>query len=234
MNKIIGNLLSLVARDTSKLETFLETSDFFQAPASTKFHSAYPGGLAFHSFLVTEILVRKCKNYKIAKEETAVVVGICHDLCKVNFYFEDVDIPSSAQIKYLMDLASKHNFELFDRILTNKQNASKTIEFLKNNMKGELNLQETSYKIEDSFPFGHGEKSAFIANRLLDLTEEEALAIRFHMGFYDKASHFENKFAINAAMNKYPIVKLACLSDEEASFLEDNYKVSEILDILGG
>ena len=41
---------------------FLENTDFFTAPASTRFHGDYAGGLVEHSMKVYEILVKKVKN----------------------------------------------------------------------------------------------------------------------------------------------------------------------------
>lgn len=41
--------------------------------------------------------------------------------------------------------------------------------------------------VRDTFPLGHGEKSLFLITRHMALTEEEALAIRWHMGAYDDA-----------------------------------------------
>ncbi len=50
---------------------------------------------------------------------------------------------------------------------------------------------------------GHGEKSVILAKRLLDLTEEEELCIRWHMGAYDDS---ENWNPLGAAIEKYPNV----------------------------
>ena len=44
---------------TEKLLAWLETTDFFEAPASTKYHGAYPGGLVEHSLNVCRELVRR-------------------------------------------------------------------------------------------------------------------------------------------------------------------------------
>jgi len=43
------------------------------------------------------------------------------------------------------------------------------------------------YKVVDSFPLGHGEKSVFLLQRYIDLSEKEAMLIRWHMGPYDPA-----------------------------------------------
>lgn len=76
-----------------KLLEFLQSSDFFIAPASTRFHGSYEGGLVEHSINVYECL----KDYLArprAKEvyglnfsdETVAIVSLLHDLCKVNCY----------------------------------------------------------------------------------------------------------------------------------------------------
>ena len=74
---------------------FLETSDFFKAPASSKFHSNYAGGLVQHSINVYKRfknLIRSefGENYseKIS-EESIAIISLLHDICKVNIYKED-------------------------------------------------------------------------------------------------------------------------------------------------
>ena len=48
--------------------------------------------------------------------------------------------------------------------------------------------EEESFIIDDQFPLGHGEKSMFLANKFIKLTDDEALAIRWHMGGFDDAA----------------------------------------------
>lgn len=70
-----------------KLLAWLEKSDFFTAPASSRFHSSHEGGLCEHSVKVYDRL--KEQNELLNAEyndETLAVVALCHDLCKVNFY----------------------------------------------------------------------------------------------------------------------------------------------------
>ena len=73
-----------------KLLTWLEGSDFFSAPASTKYHGSHPGGLLEHSVNVyhrLKYLVETCwPNNNPPSDETIALVSLCHDLCKVNFY----------------------------------------------------------------------------------------------------------------------------------------------------
>lgn len=70
-----------------RLIFFLNSTDFFTAPASTKYHGAYVGGLAEHSWNVRNILTHKNKIYNLGlSQESIDIIGICHDLCKVGFY----------------------------------------------------------------------------------------------------------------------------------------------------
>lgn len=68
---------------------YLDKSDFFTAPASTKFHGSYTGGLCEHSLNVYDELVRIAGLYKSRSEtsmESIAIVSLFHDLCKVNLY----------------------------------------------------------------------------------------------------------------------------------------------------
>ena len=70
-----------------KLLDYLEKSDFFTAPASTRFHSNFEGGLCLHSINAYKRFKKLCEaeNFKVS-EETVAVCGLLHDLCKVNYY----------------------------------------------------------------------------------------------------------------------------------------------------
>lgn len=82
-----------VERDGSeKLIDWLERSDFFEAPASTKLHSSYEGGLCQHSINVYKRFRKLVENEygpnwenKISAESVAII-ALLHDVCKVNYY----------------------------------------------------------------------------------------------------------------------------------------------------
>ena len=86
-------LLRTVNREgIESLIQFLEKSDFFIAPASTRFHGDHEGGLAEHSMKVYEILKHKvANNIKGIEvpEESIIIIGLLHDICKTNFYKVD-------------------------------------------------------------------------------------------------------------------------------------------------
>ena len=71
----------------SDLMEWLDTTDFYTAPASTRYHGAYEGGLAVHSLNVYVQLQKLCEWYGCeATQESIAIVSLFHDLCKVGFY----------------------------------------------------------------------------------------------------------------------------------------------------
>ena len=70
--------------------------------------------------------------------------------------------------------------------------------------------------MKDHFPFGHGEKSAFLIQRYMKLTEPEALAIRWHMGAYDEAARGGSN-TLSAAMARTPLVLALHFADMTAA-----------------
>ena len=67
---------------------------------------------------------------------------------------------------------------------------------------------------EDSLPYGHGEKSVYILSGFLRLTREEAMAIRWHMGF----SGDEDKRLVGQAFQQYPLAFALSVADMEATY----------------
>lgn len=174
---------NITREGSDKLLEFLEKSDFFTAPASTRFHGAYEGGLLRHSLNVYECLVsylareRVREQYKLeVTPESAAIAALLHDVCKVNFY---------------------------------------TISY--RNSKNEKTGQWEKlpyYSINDTLPYGHGEKSVYMISGFMRLTRDEAMAIRWHMGF----SGTEDKNTIGSALEKYPLAFALSVADMEASY----------------
>ena len=74
---------------SDSLLDWLEHSDFFVAPASTKYHGCYEGGLLQHSLNVYDCLkigIEAAGLQGVYSEETIAIVSLMHDLCKVNYY----------------------------------------------------------------------------------------------------------------------------------------------------
>lgn len=72
-----------------ELLDWLDTTDFYVAPASTKFHGNYKGGLLEHSLNVYNALKKLVKHFKLdVSDESVAVAALFHDLCKANYYVE--------------------------------------------------------------------------------------------------------------------------------------------------
>lgn len=172
----------------AELLSYLRKSDFFVAPASTKFHLAKAGGLCEHSIHVYERLLALCEgeaaknpDFKMPSRETVSIVGLLHDLCKVDFY----------------KLGEK-------------------------NVKNEFGVWEKQpfYTIDEALPYGHGEKSVYIVSGFMRLTREEALAIRYHMGFSSNEFRGGDQ-SVGKAFEMYPLAVLTHVADLEATYLDE-------------
>lgn len=171
-------------KGAEELLDYLENkSDFFTAPASTKFHGAYAGGLCEHSVNVYDCLCdylarpRTQELYGLEySAETVAVVALLHDLCKIGCY----------------KVGSRN---------------------VKNEQTGQWEKVPTFF-YEDTLPYGHGEKSVYIASGFLRLSREEAMAIRWHMGF----SGNEDKNMVGKALEQYPLAFALSVADMEASY----------------
>ncbi|MBO5051738.1 MAG: HD domain-containing protein [Clostridia bacterium] len=176
-----------------KLLEYLDSpaSDFFTAPASTRYHGSREGGLCEHS-----INVYKClKNYLARPEvqaeyglsydeETIAIAALLHDICKVNCY------------------------KVSQRNVKGPDGKWQSVPY---------------YEFDDQLPYGHGEKSVYIASGYMRLTREEAFAIRYHMGFSTEmdARNVGNAFAA------YPLAIALYISDMEATYFVDDKKESK-------
>lgn len=67
------------------LDWLLKT-DFFTAPASTKYHGACEGGLLLHSLNVYKTLRERYFDEGKDSEESFAICALLHDLCKAQFY----------------------------------------------------------------------------------------------------------------------------------------------------
>lgn len=70
----------------------------------------------------------------------------------------------------------------------------------------------TGYDFVEEFPYGHGEKSVYLIQKHIDLSDAEAMAIRWHMGFSD-ASFKGGQISVSNAMAIYPEIALLHSAD---------------------
>lgn len=228
-DKILRLLQSVARPGIDLLCEFLECSDFFTAPASTVHHLAIAGGLASHSYNVYRRLldnIEKCTEL-IIPTESASIVAICHDLCKVNYYSTKGEPCSDSQYQYLSQLIYKARTKDISTLIEDKklkrdiskEHASILINWLKSGDVAVFPELKVSYTVKDTLPLGHGEKSLSIVQDYIQVTKDEKLAIRWHMGAYEPGIHFyyPTGQSYRDASNICPLLHLLQLADLEAT-----------------
>ena len=76
------------------------------------------------------------------------------------------------------------------------------------------------FTFDDPVPYGHGEKSVYMISAYMRLYREEAMAIRWHMGF----SGNEDKNMVGRALEKYPLAFALSVADMEATYFLEKDK----------
>ena len=84
---------------------------------------------------------------------------------------------------------------------------------VKNEVTGQWEKVPTFF-YEDPLPYGHGEKSVYIISGFMKLTRQEAMAIRWHMGF----SGSEDSRLVGQALEQYPLAFALSVADMEATY----------------
>ncbi len=152
--KIKELLLSTRRPGMERLVEWIESkTDFYSAPASTKYHLACEGGLAAHSLNVYKLLCGKVDSGLLSlKPDTVIITSLLHDLCKVNFYVRETkNVKEGTKI-------SPYGKEVANWV------------------------EKEVWSVRDEFPVGHGEKSCYYIQSHIRLTDEEYAMIRLHMG----------------------------------------------------
>ncbi|MBR3480064.1 MAG: HD family phosphohydrolase [Prevotella sp.] len=169
----------------------LEEQGFFKAPASTKFHLNYEGGLLEHSMNVCdmalelrEVMIRKKEGLRdLLPKESVIIAALLHDVCKADIYK-----PAVKRQK------NEHGVWC------------------------DVPGYDVDYS---NFPVGHGEKSViWLLQNGLKLTADEIMAIRWHMTAWDLAFQSpEMKGNLNAARERCPLMALIQAADGLAANL---------------
>lgn len=171
----------------SGLLEYLEAAGFYEAPASKGHHGAYKGALFDHSLQVAYELINLTEKLglKWERKESPAIVGMLHDLCKIDAYIlvQDEEIVGT-------------------QTLTGENTKVPIV---------------TGYHYEwnrQQLLDGHGEKSCILALRYMDLTDEELMCIRYHMGAFEGEKKWDK---YSAAVKKYPNVLYTHTADMIAS-----------------
>ena len=175
----------------------LENSDFFTAPASSKYHGAYEGGLCEHSLNVYYNLLKTVQGCKkldevCYDEDTLKIVALLHDLSKMNRY----------------EKACKNTKVYCED--GNKQDELGRYKW----------VTEIGYKTkENAFLYGnHEQTSEFMVRTFIPLNLDESVAILHHMGGMAFDSAQDN---IGRIFNEYQLALVLYLSDMQATYIDE-------------
>ena len=155
---------------------WLDSTDFYIAPASTRYHNCVDGGLFTHTREVYNcaLKLRECDNFSGVSLPSLTIAALIHDWCKIGLY-------------------EKYEANVFDTGLQQW-------------------VTQARYRHKDSeHPFGHGETSMYLGARVLNIREEEALAVRWHMGKWYTPDAYNND--LEFANRTCPLVLLIQFAD---------------------
>lgn len=194
------SLINSIQRECNKEELFnvLRNSDFYYAPASTKYHCAFEGGLVYHCLGVYDALVKLNDSFNLQLDpESMIICGLLHDFSKMNFY---------------------------DKTFMNKKIYSPTGKKSDENGKFDW-VSVPGYVTRDSnnrFVFGNHEQTAeFMVRNYIPLSIEESVAILHHMGGMNWDCSQVN---IGEIYGKYSLAVALHLADMASTYLVEGHE----------
>ena len=131
-NKRIELFSGLISDIISKeFYDWLIKNGFFTQPASTKYHGYYEGGLFDHSYEVTQVLLDMTKRLDLqwTRPESPYIIGMFHDLCKIDNYITVVDEPGDVMMGTGTTKGREIHFEYNPNVIL-KGHADKSIMLL--------------------------------------------------------------------------------------------------------
>ena len=151
-NEYIKKLKNTKRENIDKLIDYINTTDFFTSPASTKYHSNFEGGLCLHSLMVSDLLHEKKSRFQCdIPNDSIEIISLLHDLCKANVYHKThKNVIIGEEVKYGKTYKKWGQVE--------------------------------QWGFDDKLPFGHGEKSVILAQKFIELSDLEIACILYHMG----------------------------------------------------
>lgn len=184
-NEFCDLLRSTGREDIEYVIEDLTALGFFEAPASTRFHLCYEGGLCEHSLNVCKVALMlreqmiqmKPDMEPMFPKDSVIIASLLHDVCKADVY---------------------------KPAIKKKKNLFGIIE--------DVPGWDVDYS---NFPLGHGEKSVIVILRMgFALTDDEIMAIRWHMTAWDLPFQSpELKNNLNTAKSKCPLCALIQAAD---------------------
>lgn len=192
------NLVKQIKRENVKFDELfdaLEKSDFYYAPASSKYHGNFEGGLVAHSLYVYYNLVDlvKMKQITAIDNDSILIAALFHDISKTNYY----------EKTYKNKKVYKEN--------GSKRDAGGAFDW-------EVEEGYVVKDIDNRLIYGSHEQNAeYIISKYIPLTREESVAILNHMGGMSNDSVRETAPTV---YGKYPLAVLLHLADMLSVYID--------------
>lgn len=176
---------------------YLNTSDFFTAPASTRFHSSFKGGLCVHSLNVYDNMKKLQDVYPQfagITEDSIRIVALCHDFAKIGYYIE-----AAKNVKVYSPSGNKHD------------------------SMGNYDWQSVPvYTVDDAkrFLYGnHETTSEYLTRCFIPLSVQESIAILHHHAGMSKDCAQDN---ITEIFNRNPLAFLLHMADMMSTYVNES------------
>ena len=160
--------------------TWLDSTDFKTAPASSKYHLCCEGGLVKHSlnvfFRLFQLLRSEYPDEIVVDENNKPLVD--EDGKTLVKYTCPFDKSSIAFVSLLHDISKANYYKISYKNVQNQETGAWE-------KKPYYNVRDES---ERTFFGSHEENSLFILSKFFDITDDEAVAIRYHMGMLEETN----------------------------------------------
>lgn len=197
------NLVNSIDREgfnKDLLLSHLENSDFYYAPASTKFHCSFKGGLLQHTLNVYDSIVKLAESFHVYIDANSLkIVSLFHDIAKMNYYetyYRNQKVYSENGTK--RDEGGRYDWQ-----------------------------QIQDYKVRDVkerfIYYNHEGTSEFIIRQYCPLEVDESIAILHHHGSMSDDCAKDN---ITAIYNRYPLATLLHLADMASCYIIESDEYS--------
>ena len=170
---------ALTTEEYRNLQDYFASTDFYTAPASTRYHLCCPSGLMTHTLNVIRAADELAGSAYNAKDNPVeyqsqrarlIKCAILHDLCKVDCYTPEI-----------------YNYKFYNS-LGEREDSKGAFDW----------RQGIRYSYNAKMDLGHGAKSLFVASEIgINLSAEETQAIYYHMGDFASAPETSKVFSQN-------------------------------------
>ena len=194
--------------DAAIIRKWFKESDFYYAPASSKYHLNETGGLAQHSINVFNNLksINSTTGGLLTSDEV-VRIALLHDVCKIDYYVPKI---VTSRVEYTKEEYAK----LLEKNVTKKGVPKKT------KPAKTYPVDTLGFEIENELPLGHGSKSIYLcAKKGLNLNDEELVSICWHMAHYER--YYSYPIQEKRLTKKFPSHKWIQHSDQISTTQED-------------